>query len=450
MNKRINYILCSVILFVIFLSGQFLSAFSFATYAKEKILNDETSVLDDLSFDSDFDVLDFPEVDDGKIDVVHIEFLDDVAYLYVYQPDVDVPNMTQVAISRSATTLSFRFYDLTLCNKVGTLAKYALRDDTLIGGFAWRPFVCFISALYRPFDSNIDKAPEDDNTITAVSVPIGQVWEYSEFGNVSMSYLDVIEVEQKHVGTIRYTHINLFGSGVYVDSHYIAFSVNRPIDDLLEADVYYTQKVHQVVDYSYQPDYEYWGDVEKKYVTLYKTDVFAQSTWWDKYKYNRIQTIDEFTTSESDLTSATKEALKGKDWVLRFAETPYSTHREYSTPPGSFIPVGYEEKTEYVLENVTILRLAYEYNGKYYNVGVVDDMQSGDRLPDNKVNEGINNTDVPWWVDFMGVILVILLIALLMPFVLPVIKAIFQILWWVLCAPFKFVKWIIDKVRYKK
>ena len=45
------------------------------------------------------------------------------------------------------------------------------------------------------------------------------------------------------------------------------------------------------------------------------------------------------------------------------------------------------------VNDVTLLRLSYETDGEVYNVGVVDDVQSGDETPD-----GFFGGAYPWWV----------------------------------------------------
>lgn len=451
MLKRINYILISVILFVIILSGQVLSAFSFTAFAEEKTITDETNVIDDLSYDSDFDIADYPQGSAVKAEVIQIAVVNDDLYLYVYQPNYSVPRMSKISISFDDVDLSFTIFDLIFCNSSETLTKYVVRDSAISSNAQKEEQVYFISALYYPTNvMPVDLVEESLNTINFVALTVGQVWRaYNSFGTYTyeMNYLDVIEVEQKHVGFIRYNDLKLFNNSSCTDSHYIAFSVKRPIDDLLEADVYFTYKtVHHTKDLFFLDKWMY-GDVVEEYKTLKRNDIFEKSTWWDCYKYNRIQSMSEFLSNETEVfTEEAKSALIVKDWVLRFHESPYYLFETFTTSPDSPIQNIQTDQGWTEVSNVAILRLEYEYNGKIYNVGVVDHMQSGSRKPDNVVDA----PEFPWWLIMLLIVVGVILLIPLLPFLVMVVKAIFQILWWVICSPFKLVKWIIDKVRYKK
>ena len=97
-----------------------------------------------------------------------------------------------------------------------------------------------------------------------------------------------------------------------------------------------------------------------------------------------------------------------------------------------------------------MFRICYEYDGVVYNLGVVDDKQSGDNNPDNKT--GIEGED--WWQKIMAALMVIILLIFVWPFVSPLISILFVMLWdgvkflvrfcirgilWVLTLPFRVI-----------
>ena len=176
-----------------------------------------------------------------------------------------------------------------------------------------------------------------------------------------------------------------------------------------------------------------------------------------QYEWARIQTVDEFINSES-LTDEVKQGVKGKQWVLRFLETPYV---ESSTGVSSS-----DSWTE--LSKVTVLRLEFYKNGRLYNLGAVSDKVTGSGKPGNTNTDETASiwewlervTGIPQWVWIMLAALIPLAILLpVLSFIFPVVGQVLLIalkaigkaflwllrgLWWLICLPFK---WIYRKIR---
>ena len=76
------------------------------------------------------------------------------------------------------------------------------------------------------------------------------------------------------------------------------------------------------------------------------------------------------------LTDETLNELKGKKWVLRFTETDYIVQSGGTT--------GATTANSTLVGDVTILRLKFVTDGITYNLGVIDNKQTGGREPSNE------------------------------------------------------------------
>ncbi|MDD6995045.1 MAG: hypothetical protein SPH68_03255, partial [Candidatus Borkfalkiaceae bacterium] len=218
------------------------------------------------------------------------------------------------------------------------------------------------------------------------------------------------------------------------------------IEKLLEADVYYTTQEYSWSFAVFVGESERFGEKQENYAYLKYTDkvehngggLFAGTYTWD-----RIQSVEEFIAGEnretiyhgavldvktsSKLTDEALAELKGKKWVLRFAETQYTATsgqnyaNEYSTLVG----------------DVTILRLKFETDGVTYNLGVIDNKQSGGKDPVNetKVDVSLNNRGKTVLYMLAAILLLILLA--------PILPYLIRFTVWLLCLPFKAVAKLI-------
>ena len=412
-----------------------------------------SGVLDDLQKDDSFDESHYPVIaDDYSLKLIQIaESTDGELFLYVYQPSGQAKNLIASSINISTTIndeISYRNYKVRLLNSSGVFYKYIVSDFKVLS----EPTRYYaISSIYRPFDESIDEQADDGNTVTEVNYPVNKQYCFSEING--KPYCNVVDIEtititDKFVGFVRYKD----GFKLYVgacDSHFVAFNTDKPIDKLLEADVYYTKQ-----DYSYSfavgaGENETFGEKSDEYAYLKYTDKVehtGEGLFAGTYKWDRIETVEQFI-AENDLTQNVysgavidvnvankitdegKAALQSKKWVT------YS----FSTLVG----------------DVTILRLKFETDGVTYNLGVIDNKQSGSGKPINEeeIQPEINNRGL-WIIIAIILIVALILLAPLLPtiisFIGKLIVWIFKGLWWLISAPFRLIKTIIEKIKEKR
>ncbi len=341
----------------------------------------ETDVLQDLQKDPNFDVAQYPDcADDYMLQLIQIaETSADELLVYVYNPSAATKPLTATSITFSTAineSLKYVIYPLMLLHTQGTLQKYVVQNFT-VKADALRYYE--ITEIFREWDESIDTKPGDDNTVNEVSCPVGELWTASTVnGAVSYTHTvtETVVVTDKHVGFIRYPNGYLTQIRD-CDSHYVAFSTDRNMDRLMDADVYFISRVKRYsLTWTEKITYD---DPIAQYVTL--SDIEEGSNpgggiFSHKYTWKRIEKVADFIANpDNALDDETKKALTGKDWVLRFYESQFqiiaSANGNYS-----------ETNTE--VTDVTILRLKFETAGAVYNLGVVDNKQQGDDNPDNR------------------------------------------------------------------
>lgn len=372
-------------------------------------------VLSDLEKSDNFDKSKYKAVaNDPSLSVIQIaESANGCLYLYVYQPSNGATSLTasSVNISTEKDGANVKVYTLSLVDVESVFSKYKVEGLT-VSKDDIRYY--YIGAIYRPWNKTTDSAPTDDNVIYEVSYSVGQMWKVLTVGN-SVSYevkdVEFITIDQKHVGFIRYPDWKLFANYNNTDSHYVAFSTDREIDEILSAEIYFTTQTY----YEETNSFFSWnnrtvkGPVTEEYRKLTDKDIFVLNSWFSvPYAYNRIQSMEEFLLYEnSSLNSQTQEALQGKDWVFRFYESG-NTNTAFTTTSADNIIQNTQFVTSYTqVSNVTILRLEYEYGGQVYSVGVIDDRTGGDKIPD-----GIHK-NFPWWLVVLICVAVIVLVIVL-------------------------------------
>ena len=413
-----------------------------------------SSVLDDLKKDISFSANNYPlAAADYSLQVIQLaESSDKELFVYVYQPSGQAKDLKASSINISITindAISFHNYKLQLINSSGVFYKYIVKDFT-VNADSTRYYA--ISSIYRPFDKTIDKDADHGNTVTEVNYAVNKQYCFSVING--KPYCAVVDIEtivitDKFVGFVRY----MDGFKLYVgacDSHFVAFNTDKPIDKLLEADVYYTTQEYSSSFVPFAGKNETFGDKADKYAYLKYTDKVEHSgggLWAGTYTWDRIETVEQFI-KENDLTQnvysgaiidvnvankisdAGKAALQSKKWVLRFAETSYSLNSgggattEFSTMVG----------------DVTILRLKFETDGVTYNLGVIDNKQTGNKDP-------INDEDINISINKSGkIILSLLLLLLLLILLAPLLPAIINILLWIILLPFKLIAAIVKGI----
>ena len=380
-NKFNKTALC--LIGIILLLGSFLftsiSVVNAATNASKY-----SDVLVDLLTDENFDPLAYPQdTEDYTLQVIQIaESNESDLFIYTYQPSGSSQDFRASSINIS-TTIGNNFmpvnYRLEYLNSNGVFYKYRVVDFEILPD---KLRYYSIISIYRPWIEGIDEPASEGQTISEVPFEVGKLYTATTVNGV-VSYTcqatETIEVVTKSIGFIRYEN----GFTLYhqaCDSHYVAFSTNKPMDKLMEATVYFW---YQDVQYTINltGTHRHW-ESEPYYKTINLSDIETGSNsahgWFaTQYEWQRIESVNEFKASleedEIELTDEALNALNDKQWVLRFYESDYQLINSN---------VSWENVQE--VNDVTILRLKFETDGITYNLGVVDNKQSGDIEPDNK------------------------------------------------------------------
>ena len=437
-------------------------------FAEDAVYSD---VLVDLKKDPNFDVSSYSvDLGDNSIDIITLaEGENDELYVYTYQPAIQRAfYCSSINISRhdpedENSAPSYDNYRLSYCNSNGVFYKYIVERFTVLSDSV--RYYC-ISQVMRPFDPAIDTQP---NGQTISEVPIKRnddtvvskeyVFQNAEGQTkVECKDLTTIEIKSKIVGFVRYQNGAPLPFGIlpsHTDSHFVAFSTEMPIDDLYDADVKWEFNEYsvsynswEVPDYSnvrYKNEYNSESDLTPLYADVVREQesnrIFAYH-----YEFNQIQTVEELLEEEEmnvvyngvfvkieqgiSFTSEAKTALQNQQWVLRFTETSFTV----SAPIGAS-PLIVESGTR--VFDVMVLRLHFKSDGKEYNLGVVDNKQTGSVDPLGQTQTTVDLVDelksMLWIFLFvLGVIALLILLRLLSPII--------KLFLGIIALPFKAIK----------
>ncbi|MDE6597982.1 MAG: hypothetical protein K2K60_05035 [Clostridia bacterium] len=447
-----------------------------------------SDVIEDLRGDSTFTVDDYPAVaDDYKLYVIQVaESVNDELFIYVYQPSGQGKDLRASTIRLSQTTginVSPRDYKLTFLNAVGVFYKYKvegleLRKDPV------RYYE--LTAIHRPFDKIMDDGAGGGNVINEVVFEVGQVWTATTLnGNVTynMEEVEVIKASNKYVGFTQYEDGTKVGWGItggLTRAHFVAFSTDHKIDKLISADVGF--KVQDVACKVCCSPAHLWHDQGKAYdyefgeayqhqpdpLTLhYKDHGTGGGYTWDRIRSTSEWLADEINKNYH-LTDEGENIL-GTQWVLNFYETQIQAKVNGVWAP-ILVPIaslftGDADVKYSRVSNVTILRLSFETDNKFYNLGVVDNKQTGSGKPATAPNDtGGKCTKATSWiiaaVVVVAAIIVLMVLCIVFPAVAPIVKQVLQVvgkviawifkgLWWLICLPFKAIAKAIKNRKNK-
>lgn len=406
-----------------------------------------SNVLTDLQKDEEFNVEAFPVVEnDYSLKVIQIaESVDKELFVYVYQPTGETKDLVATTINISQTigeNFSPLNYTLKLLNSNGVFYKY-LVEDLVLKEDVVRYYE--IVSIFRAFNTDIDGANDPDNYISEKSYEVGQLWTACTLdGEVYYNYtfMETILVSNKYVSFVRYTN----GSAVLPlahDAFFVAFSTNKDIETLIEADVtfvHYTyHKTTNLMDLTSLNNvtYEYGEDVtETKTLRYDKAEEVKVGFIFRKvYTWDQIESVSEFMEDKS-FSSEAVEKLSDKNWVLNFFDAEYT---ETCDSVMATKVAEYEDGTR--VRDVTILRLKFETNGVVYNLGVVDNKQSSSENPITTVSPD------DWWKWLIIIVCCLLALAIFTPylpfvwsFIVKMFGWLLKGIWWVICLPVTIVK----------
>ena len=405
-----------------------------------------SGVLDDLQNDKSFSADNYPiKADDYSLQIIQLaESVNKELFVYVYQPSGDKVKASSINISTTINDeISYYNYKLELLNFNKTIFKYKVADFEIktdpVRYYA-------ISSVYRPYNADIDDNKSGNNTINEVNYAVNKQYCFGEINGkpyVNCVDIETIVVTDKFVGFVRYKD----GFKLYVgacDSHFVAFNTDKPIDKLLEADVYYTTQPYSWLFAIGIGERETFGDKQDNYAYLKYTDKVEHSgggLFAGTYKWDRIQSVEDFVKGENreniyygailnvkvstKLTDEALSELKDKKWVLRFTETVYTLNSGGN---------GSTSERSTLVGDVTILRLKFETDGITYNLGVIDNKQTESRVPSNSTSTSVGINDIP---HIGKGIPYILMLALLLLLLVPLLPYIIKLILWLISLPFK-------------
>lgn len=428
-KKKQKFNLMIILIAFLTLAIFLLSSISYIVFAEYS--SKYTSVEEDLLQDSSFNLDAYPTINgDYSLQVIQIaESNEKELFVYVYQPSSYISDLRATSINISTginENVKYVNYTLDYIDSYNTIYKYKV-NDLVVKNDALRYYD--ITSIFRKWSIVLDEETGNDNEVNEVSYAVSKLFTASTVnGEVSYTCIEseTVEITNKYVGFIRY----LNGFWLYsdsCDSHFVAFSTDYQIDKLMEADLTYIAEIG-----SGSPATGSWNvdNTETIIKTIYADEEVTSDItgpFGHTYTWNRIESASEFIETE-DLTEDAKNNLQNMQWVLRFAETDYT---EYN---GMFNP--HYEATR--ISEVTILRLKFESNGVVYNLGVIDNKQSGDDVPDN------NQSSPPWWFWLILFCVILIILCAIFPIVFTIIVNILEWLlkgiWWLITLPFKIFK----------
>lgn len=438
-----------------------------------------TDVLQDLKRDSNFNAEDYPvNAENYSLQVIQIaENVENKLFVYVYQPCVGNVDLIATCINMSlGKNTNNKLYNLKFINSNDVFVKYRVEDYVISNENArYYDIVSIYRKWYKNYDNGLEKI--NNNDISEVAFNVSKEFVISVNGDYILTTcydIETIEIVNKYVGFVRYND-SYWESGMVpflgryepgFDGHFVAFSTNKTIDSLLEADVYYTSQVysydkHTMLGASLSEN-ENFSEKEEHTIELTYTSVGGGTgDNFRKYEWPRIQTVADFIKTENreyvysyglfnvreqiKLTNEALEDLRGMQWVLRFTESDFVD----KTTKGLSLDY-YTSKKWTIVGDVTILRLKFETDGVSYNLGCIDNKQSGDGIPDN-IHQ--NTIELAYWFKkILSVVLLILLVVLSAPLLPTIFKIIITILSYILKAILFVLKLpitIVKKIKNK-
>lgn len=415
--KTASIIMVSLIICLLLLTTVFVStpSVAFAADGETSAVVNYSSVLEDLQKDENFDESDYPSVPtDYSLSIIQLaESSDAELFIYVYQPAGDKVKASSINISTSADKIDYKHYKLKLISKHGTLFKYKV-VELLVKDTTKRYYA--ITSIYRPFNERYGDQASGGNTVDEVPYDVSTQFEFGTHNG--QPYCDRVDLETIVV-TDKFVGYVIYKDGFRLkhemcDSHFVAFSTDKQIDKLLEADVYFVKQAHTISAWLYtlviDDDY---GEAVEDYAHLTYTQKHVyegKGIGGATFEWNRIESVEDFLQGIEDkqtiysgaalnvssgvkLTDSARGELENQQWVLRFYESPrvITYHNE-----GTLISAALQFETveTTIVGQVTILRLKFETEGVVYNLGVIDNVQTGSKEPTNT-----NETEVDFVLD---------------------------------------------------
>ena len=445
-KKRIMLFLALFAFFFTLGGEMLLSAFSITASAETFSYS---NVLDDLKKDPSFDPNDFKiDSDDYSLNVIQIAESDDgKLFLYIHQPNFEFSNAKASYINLSfqdqrdkSIELKYELHPLTFLNSDGVFCKY-LVNNYEVPTTTNRYYS--VAGVYRPYLSDIDTTYEAIDSKQHVKYEVGKLWCAYAYNN-SLTYesydIDIAGVDITATGDLLYKE---GGFKLYVGacaSHYMAFKIsNYDVTQIFDADVSYQLIPYLETVLSDARIDESREKIVKESETLYDNQFVTYESggvlgglFNKKYKWERIQTVDEFKDDAKALgykfSDTELEGLNQADFVFRVAETPYNITLDYV--------YGDHVYSYYRMETAGVLRLHFATPGGVYNLGAVSDLVGTDGRPDAVIDPTGNDENFKFLVGLISLIILLSALQIIFPVLGTVYKVVFDIFYFV-------IKWIV-------
>ncbi len=469
----VTVILCLIAVFLIPTSAGV--AFADSVYS---------DALEDLQVDKNFNIDDYPiSQTDFSLKLIQLaESKANELLAYVYQPSAGKFGVLAKKI-RIFVSDSYQDFNLTYLTNHGQFYKYKVdgyvTDVTSTVCREYSVVQLMRSADERCGDKLVD---ENNNKISFIPYPVGYKFSVTTKDNVvyyGKSKSDYSVVTDKYCGQLQFNNpINklywLTGASGAGMLHFIAFNgvgiINEDgssreiqIEELQEADVAYTLVCHEMLE-SYQAEVLQGGiynkDISEERITktldATTSDSYQAGIFAHEYSWKEIMTVEDFINDvvdndssffNSKLAPASVDEIRDKQFVLILCVTEI-THLHTSGDSGAPLHIPFEttKDTRYYVNDETILRLQFETQGKVYNLGTVDNYQTGDGVPDNTEDYGFNDewwknllAEIEEWIKIFAIIVGVVILVVLAVFVAPFIWKIIKFIAKIIVAPFKFL-----------
>lgn len=394
------------------------------------------------------------------------------------------PTQISLAISTDIRSLSYRFHGLKELSSFKTLAKFLVLgvevDETK------SPRYYSVSMLQRISPDGKERAEEVDKLWTVRTVDGKTTYEET--------HKETVEIINPLAAAVRYekdrSPANWGKDGL--DNHFIAFDTDLPIDDLLEADVsfrtvatgddvggsksntltFFDRSVitglaagkgitysEAIKDYATQNNKYSEGNVTVKKDDRYS---FGSGGWFSEktYSWNKIMRSVDFVRTIEDGTvhsfsgDYNQSDITDRTWVVAYRATPFDQ-------VNNFVEDLFDETGGYWYDfEIAVLRLKFETQGVVYDMGTVSDKVDQSFIIQGNTPMGFWESIGAWfqenWKWLVTAVIIIALLVIFLPILSPFLPAIIKGigkffvmllkgLWWLISAPFRFIKWLIDK-----
>ena len=244
LRKTITTVLLTVLVIFLLCIGRGVQIMPASASADEN-----SDVITDLWQDSEFDESEYPnDPKDNSLYLIQVaEGTEGGLFVYVYQPSAATRRLTATSINMSLSeeATGTKLYNLELISRSGVFAKYVVKNFK-VSSAAVRYYN--VTSIYREWDKYLDKNTSNDNTVNEVAYKVGQLWTARTVDGetkYSMLTTETIEITTKYVGYVQYADGANLGWAVTSEAtmaHFVAFSTDKPIDKLMEADVYFVEQ----------------------------------------------------------------------------------------------------------------------------------------------------------------------------------------------------------------